>query len=127
MLVLNGGRVVDEVDISGASSASRQSPSLDEYHQPNIFSALSTESIALPNGLDPQLADIPVVDSVESTESTSIANDTLRVGDKAVSTTTGEELLITGLFSVNGLQMAKIQYLRDGAEGTSRIEFLTVP
>jgi len=36
----------------------------------------------------------------------------LRQGDKAVSTTTGEELVVTELFSVNGLQMAKIKYLR---------------
>jgi len=49
----------------------------------------------------------------------------LRPGDKAVSTTTGEELVVTELFSVNGFQMAKIKYLRDGAEGTSRIEFLS--
>ena len=51
--------------------------------------------------------------------------DALRQGDKAVSTTTGEELLVTELFSVNGVQMAKIKYLRDGAEGTSRIDFLS--
>ncbi|MBD2181881.1 DEAD/DEAH box helicase [Planktothrix sp. FACHB-1355] len=58
-------------------------------------------------------------------EKAKIAFDTfLGVGEKAVSTATGEEVLVTGLFEKNGIPMANIKYLSDGIEGTSRLDFL---
>lgn len=48
----------------------------------------------------------------------------LSVGEKALSSATGEEVLVTGFFEKNGVPMANIKYLSDGIEGTSRLDFL---
>jgi hypothetical protein len=44
--------------------------------------------------------------------------------ERAVLTTTGEEVIIKDFFENNGILIAIIEYLSDGSEGTSDLDFL---
>jgi hypothetical protein len=68
--------------------------------------------------------EVQVEDVIEQQIEVQADDGTLRVGDIAVSITTGEKLLVTGLFEKNGVAMANIQYVRDDLEGTSRVDWL---
>ena len=50
---------------------------------------------------------------------------TIQQGCSAVSITTGESVIVTGLFEQNGIQMAKIKYTSDGLEAISRVDYLS--